>query len=70
MCKKLAPQTFHNLEKYRCIKSKEQQILDMKKWNQQYLTESVLVYCNGCEKGIKLGNGNPVHMIELLTKEL
>lgn len=70
LCKELAPQAFHALEKYRCIKSKEQQILDMQKWNQQYLTKNVIVYCNGCEKGMKLGDGKPIHMIELLTKEL
>ena len=30
----------------------------------------VLVYCNGCEKGIRIGNGHPIHMMELMTEGL
>lgn len=30
----------------------------------------VLVYCNGCEGGIKIGNGHPLHMMELMTEGL
>lgn len=67
LCKELAPQAFSHLEKYRYIQSQEQQILDMQKWNHQYQTEYVLVYCNGCERGIKLGGGNPVHIIDLIV---
>ena len=33
-------------------------------------TEEVAVYCNGCERGILLGGGKPVHMIELLASGL
>jgi hypothetical protein len=30
----------------------------------------VIVYCNGCEKGIKAGGGKPVHIVELLAEGL
>ena len=28
----------------------------------------VLVYCNGCERGIKMGGGKPMHIVELLAE--
>lgn len=67
LCEKLANKAFHDLEKYRYLKSVDEQILDMQQWNKQYTTKYVLVYCNGCEKGIKLGEGHPIHIIDLIA---
>ncbi|MBR4163921.1 MAG: hypothetical protein IKR11_10390 [Solobacterium sp.] len=67
-CVRLAPNTFYDLEKnYRKLLSAEEQKTKMEAWVSQYTTERTAVYCNGCEKGIRLGGGNPVHMIELLV---
>ena len=69
-CVILAPITFTELENYRHILTKEEQEEKMTEWVKQYNGMSVVVYCNGCEKGIKLGHGNAIHLIELITKEL
>ncbi len=69
-CVSLAPHTFTELEQYRHLLSKEEQEKKMIEWVKQYHDMPVVVYCNGCEKGIKLGHGNAIHLIELITKEL
>lgn len=69
-CVKLAPNTFTELENYRHILTKEEQEEKMMEWVKQYNGMPVIVYCNGCEKGIKLGHGNPVHLIELISRDL
>lgn len=42
----------------------------MHQWCQHYTTQQIAVYCNGCEKGIKLGGKQPIHMVELLAEGL
>ena len=69
-CVMLAPKTFKDLDTYRKLLSAQKQKDKMETWVQQYTTERIAVYCNGCEKGIRLGGGSPVHLIELLAKEL
>lgn len=48
----------------------DEQIARMKDWVSRYSTEQVLVYCNGCERGIRVGGGHPIHLVELLAKGL
>lgn len=69
-CVMLAPNTFTELETYRHLLTKEEQEEKMSEWVKQYNGMPVVVYCNGCEKGIKLGHGNPIHLIELITGNL
>lgn len=69
-CVELAPVTFAELEKQRVLLSKEDQETKMREWVKQYTTDEIAVYCNGCEKGIRLGGGRPVHLIELITRDL
>lgn len=69
-CAALAPKTFAALEPFRKLLSPEEQKAAMTEWNKQYETEEVVVYCNGCEKGLRLGGGKPVHLIELLAAGL
>lgn len=67
----VAPNTFRDIIKnHTNLLPFEEQTKRMKKWVSQYKTEQVLVYCNGCERGIKLGEGQPIHMIELLAEGL
>ena len=65
-CVEAAPETFARLEKQRVLLSKDAQKAKMEAYVAAAPTEKIIVYCNGCEKGIRLGNGKPVHMIELL----
>ena len=67
VCVKAAPETFRKLEQYREILSPEEQKKKMIEHVRSYSTEKVIVYCNGCEKGLKLGGGHPVHLMELLA---
>ena len=69
-CEVLAPNTFRQLDQYRHLLPEQEQIQNMKQWVKQYETEEIVVYCNGCEKGLKLGEAKPLHMIELLTRDL
>ena len=69
-CAALAPKTFEALTPYRKLLSPEEQRTAMMELVKQYETEEVVVYCNGCENGLRLGGGKPVHLIELLTSEL
>lgn len=67
----VAPNTFtkiseHDIELLTSEKQKESMI----EWVKQYTTEKVVVYCNGCEKGLKLGGIKPVHLVELISEEL
>ena len=41
----------------------------MKEWVKRY-TSDVLVYCNGCERGLKIGGIQPIHIVELLAENL
>jgi hypothetical protein len=69
-CVELAPDTFTELEKYRNILTEQEQEEKMTEHVKQYHGKPAAVYCNGCEKGIKLGKGNPIHIIELVTRDL
>lgn len=69
-CVQLAPVTFAKLEEQRELLSPEAQKEKMEARVKLYTTEKVAVYCNGCEKGLLIGGIRPVHLIELITKEL
>ena len=58
------------MDNYTEILPEEEKIRRMKEWVKQYRTDRVIVYCNGCEKGIKAGGGKPVHIVELLAEGL
>ncbi|MFV0395705.1 MAG: hypothetical protein ACK5LC_15180 [Coprobacillaceae bacterium] len=70
-CIEVAPKTFSNiLEKHTNLLPQEEQVKSMHNWVSKYTTKQIAVYCNGCEKGVRLGGGNPIHMIELLAEGL
>ena len=69
-CVELAPKTFAKLETERILLTAEEQKAKMTEWVEQYETKEIAVYCNGCERGIRLGGGKPVHLIELITRDL
>ncbi len=66
----VTPELTAYLDQYRTILTPAEQQERMKEWVSQYDTDYTAVYCNGCERGIRLGGGHPVHMIELLTRDL
>lgn len=66
----VAPGTFTKIKEGLTIISEEKQKLQMNEWVKQYKTKRVAVYCNGCEKGIKIGGGYPIHIIDLLANGL
>jgi hypothetical protein len=65
-CINAAPGTFRELEKYRVLLSPQEQKEKMETYVRGLPEGKTAVYCNGCEKGIRLGGGDPVHMIEML----
>ncbi len=65
-CIEAAPVLFADLQKYRHILSAEEQKEKMADYVRQLPSQETIVYCNGCEKGLRLGGGKPVHMIGLL----
>lgn len=69
-CLELAPQTFAELERVREILSPDAQEALMRTWAENYPTDEVAVYCNGCERGVRMGGKTPVHMVELLAAGL
>ena len=70
-CIEVAPQTFSRIIKNDIhLLSLEKQKEQMINWVKQYTTKQILVYCNGCERGVKLGGKQPLHMIELLAEGL
>lgn len=70
-CLEVAPKSLRDImENYIHLLSEEEQVKCMKKWVIQYTTNQVLVYCNGCERGIRLGEREPIHLIELLAEGL
>lgn len=71
ICVEVAPKTFREItENYTNLLPEDQQQQRMQAWVAQYSTDQILVYCNGCEKGIKLGGKQPVHLVELLAEGL
>ena len=70
-CIDVAPNTFHDIiENYIHLLTEEEKVQSMKLWVERYTTDKILVYCNGCEKGIKLCGKQVSHMIELLAEGL
>lgn len=71
ICIEVAPKTFSAIiENHIRILPVEKQVEMMREQVSRYGNEDVLVYCNGCEKGLKIGGGKPIHMIELLAQGL
>ena len=56
-------------ENYFQFLSPELQEQKMKEWVKHYPSD-VLVYCNGCERGLKIGGIQPIHIVELLAENL
>ena len=70
-CIDVAPKTMnHLIDHYVEILSNTEKEQRMKEWVKHYHTDQVLVYCNGCEKGLKIGGITPTHLIELIAEKL
>ena len=70
ICKEIAPQTMQRLkEHYIELLPQNIQEKKMKEWVKHY-KNNILVYCNGCEKGLKIGGIEPIHLVELLAENL
>ena len=70
ICKEIAPQTMQRLkEHYIELLPQNIQEKKMKEWVKHY-KNNILVYCNGCEKGHKIGGIEPIHLVELLAENL
>lgn len=70
-CIEIAPNTFKDIiDNYLELLSTDQQKSKMEEWVKHYPTDYILVYCNGCERGIKLGGKQPIHIVELLAQGL
>ena len=65
-CIEKAPKTFAMLEQHRHLLGPLQQKEKMETYVRGLPQKETIVYCNGCEKGLRLGDGQPVHMAELL----
>lgn len=70
VCQKLAPKLFDKFDHQRMILNNDQQVKKMNDYILQYPINDVLVYCNGCEKGLKMTSVWPTHIIELITQHL
>ncbi|MDO4538056.1 MAG: hypothetical protein Q4B54_07830 [Coriobacteriales bacterium] len=69
-CVELAPHTFAELERRRELLPPAEQKQRMEQWVARYATDEVAVYCNGCERGVRLGGKQPFQVIELLAEGL
>ena len=70
-CFEIAPFTLqYIMDNHIKILPEHNQIELMKKWVNQYQTKQILVYCNGCEKGIHIGGKTPTHIVELIAEGL
>ncbi|MDO4528640.1 MAG: hypothetical protein Q4C03_07670 [bacterium] len=69
-CVEVAPRTFAELETRRTLLEPEEQKQRMETWVGQYPTGEVVVYCNGCERGVRLGGKQPFPLLELLAEGL
>ena len=68
---KTAPRLFKEIgEKYSTVLSEEDKLKKMNEQVARHKTERILVYCNTCESGLKLGEGKPVHLAELISARL
>lgn len=71
ICLDTAPKAMQSLmDNFMEVLDEEEKIKRMQTWVMQYHGKPVAVYCNGCEKGIRLGGGKPVHLVELLAEGL
>lgn len=67
----MAPEYFRKVRDFGVeLIPKEEQMLRMKKWAEQYTTKRVAAYCNACLKGIQLGGAEGVHLMELMVRDL
>ncbi len=66
-CPPLAPRTFAELDRVREVLPARDQEERMRAWAEGYPTDEVAVYCNGCERGVRMGGKRPLHMVELLA---
>lgn len=70
-CIDTAPKTMkHIIDHYVTILSEEEKENRMKEWVKQYSIDQIIVYCNGCERGIKIGGKKPTHLVELLAERM
>lgn len=67
---RVAPKAFAYFDTHRALLTHNEQIKKMQDWATQYKTEDVVVYCNGCEKGLRLGGVSPIHMLDVIAKGL
>ena len=66
-----APKTFGEIrDKYLQLLSKEEQKAKMEAYAENWPTQEVAVYCNGCYRGVLLTDKTPRHMVELLASGL
>ena len=66
-CVAVAPKAFKALEPYRRLLDEDEKKTAMRAWVGRYTTDDIVVYCNGCERGVRLGGGRPTHLLELLA---
>jgi len=67
----LAPAFFTKIQKeYIEVLPEAEQRLRMEQWVSRYAANRTAAYCNACLSGIRLGGGNGVHVLELITKDL
>ncbi len=50
--------------------SEEEQKEKMIEHGKQYETEEVICYCTGCMEGVRMGNHEPVHLLDLILASL
>ena len=68
---KIAPVYFNKLnDEFIEILPPEEQEKIMKEWVSQYQTDRVVVYCNNCLKGVKLGGADGLHLLDLMSENL
>lgn len=70
ICKEIAPETMKKIKKqYIKLLPQDMQEKKMQEWVKRYKND-ILVYCNGCEKGIKIGGFQPIHLVDLIAENL
>ena len=68
---KYAPNTFGEIrDKYLHLLSQEEKKVKLEAYAENWPTQEVVIYCNGCERGVLLTDKTPRHMVELLAMEL
>lgn len=68
---KYAPKTFGEIrDKYLVLLSDVEKREKMQAYAENWPTQEVVIYCNGCERGVRLTDKTPRHMVELLAMRL